>query len=202
MLVEYFGVVVGSMALAVVAQPARFLIWILLAAALGIACTWGCWRSGRLVHLGHRPGVGALLLALVAGVSAFWAVVSWSSVSYTRTAVTEVFDLGDSGTRFLTLRAAAACRAAQLTIPYLPRAVPQNLRVDCDSPQAAAHLRAALGAAATTVHVQLQNRLRWNQVLTVAGSVLVLVLAAGMIGWRASRNFVVYSGSPVRRYQS
>jgi hypothetical protein len=201
-MIEYVGVIMASLALELLLSPVQFLSFLAIAIVLGVACGWACWRSGRLIHLAHRPGAGTLILASITGTATVWSVLSLSSVENARRTILTFTEFGTGAAQSLTVETESLCRAAESLFSRLRSGTTSVPHLDCESPRATDGLRNAVESSGDALGSTIQGRLRWNQLQTFVGSLIVLAVSFGISSWRGSRSFRVQVAPTVRSYSS
>lgn len=191
MVLEYVGVIMASIALELLVSPSLLVASLFVATALGAACAWACWRSGSLIHLAHRPGAGTLILATVAGTVIVWSVVSLSSVEYARRTFLGFTDPGNGAAQRVALESESLCRAAESLLSSIRSGMSSPPRLNCDSPRATESMKNVVAYSGDVLRSAIHSRLRWNQLQTVLGGLVVLAISFGISSWRGNRNFRV-----------
>lgn len=193
MILEYFGFTFGALTLEFVTNPVRGAASLVGGVLAFFVCTWTCWRMGRFFNLAHRPGIGTLVLALGAGLTAFLAVVSLSAVGYARAMASNIFTVTQFTSESVILGASTACRLVTATLPLVHEQVQSGLTLNCESPLALDDFRTQLGPRLEAFHGWLQDRLRLNQFITIVAALLSLITLFTFAGWRPYRTLRVYT---------
>jgi hypothetical protein len=197
-IVQNLGLTVGSLVVELLVNPARFFGSFFFAVTLALACLWTCLRIGRLVNLAYRPGLGNLLLAILAALGVFLGVISLTSVHYARSLVALTMGEGRiSETRQLLLddHLPEVCRAMRDTHRYWDPMAKNNAALDCESPNALQELRADLTSGGNEFRADLQDRLLRNEIATLLCVLGLLVVCLSVAIWRASRSLEIHVGS-------
>lgn len=194
LITEYLALTTASAGLELLLDPTRFYGSLLIALVLASSCLWCCWRVGRLFSLAYHPGIGNAVLALLAATSVFGSVISLTAVNYTRSLISVGIHSRLADAKTLTDHTPEVCRTLRASFPSLKLAPGEQVTLDCESPSALDGMRTELGSQSNRIHSELQDRLRWNQFLSISGMMACLGICFFVPSWSASRALVVHVG--------
>jgi len=198
LIVQNLSLTLGSLAVELLVNPSRFFGSFVIALLLALACLWTCLRIGRLVNLAHRPGVGNVMLAILAALGVFLGVIGLTSVDYARSLVYLTMGerrISETEEQLFNDHLPEVCRAMRDVRRYWDPKAHNNTALDCESPNALQELRANLASEANEFRTDLQDRLLRNEIMTFVCVIGFLVVCFSVPIWSASRRLAIHVGS-------